>query len=82
MLQYDERAFQVGASIGVTYSDKGANSASQMLRAADQACYTAKEAGRNRIEMVKASAGMDSTGRFELLRDLAGITDRIRPAID
>jgi diguanylate cyclase (GGDEF)-like protein len=82
VLQYDERTFQVGASIGVTYSDKGANSASQMLRAADQACYTAKEAGRNRIEMVKASAGMDSTGRFELLRDLAGITDRIRPAID
>ena len=82
VLQYEGESFRVGASIGVAFSDSGGHSASQMLRAADQACYAAKEAGRNRIEVVKASEGMDSTGRFELLRDLAGMTDRVRPAID
>ena len=82
VLQYDGESFRVGASIGVAFSELGANSASQMLRAADQACYSAKEAGRNRIEVVKASEGIDSSGRFERLRDLAGMTDRMRAAID
>jgi diguanylate cyclase (GGDEF)-like protein len=82
VLRYEDESFRVGASIGVAFSELGANSASQMLRAADQACYSAKEAGRNRIELVRASEGMDSTGRFELLRDLAGRTDRMRAPID
>ena len=76
-LEHQDHAYRIGASIGVAYSADGSHSASQMLRAADQACYDAKEAGRNRIEVAAATGGMDSTGRFELLRDLAAMSQRV-----
>ena len=63
--------FGVGASIGIAYSSDGRNSAREMLHAADRACYDAKEAGRNRIEVAAATADLYTTGRFELVKAAA-----------
>ena len=45
------RAFRVTASIGVVHSDHSIASAEDMMRAADMACYLAKEKGRNRVHV-------------------------------
>ena len=45
------RVFRVGASIGVTAVTAGSASRSAVLRAADSACYAAKEAGRDRVRI-------------------------------
>ena len=46
---WEERRFTVGASIGLVRIDGSLDSASDVLVAADLACYAAKKAGRNRI---------------------------------
>jgi diguanylate cyclase (GGDEF)-like protein len=46
-----ERMFQVGASIGLVPVTPDMHSVSQLLSAADHACYLAKEKGRNRIQV-------------------------------
>jgi diguanylate cyclase (GGDEF)-like protein/PAS domain S-box-containing protein len=45
----DERRFRVGASIGLVPIDSRWIDVAAALQAADSACYTAKEAGRNRV---------------------------------
>lgn len=45
------RAFSLGVSIGVVHLDGHYPDAATALRAGDQACYAAKEGGRNRIEV-------------------------------
>lgn len=48
---YDGRSFGVGASIGMVEITPRSASVSELLSAADVACHTAKEAGRNRIHL-------------------------------
>ncbi|HXZ49306.1 MAG TPA: EAL domain-containing protein [Usitatibacter sp.] len=47
--EWDEKAFQVGVSIGVVAITKLSPSLSAVLSEADTACFTAKEQGRNRV---------------------------------
>jgi diguanylate cyclase (GGDEF)-like protein/PAS domain S-box-containing protein len=47
---HEGRAFPVGASIGVAYND-ALESVTDVLCAADRACYAAKEAGRNQVRL-------------------------------
>jgi diguanylate cyclase (GGDEF)-like protein/PAS domain S-box-containing protein len=44
-----DHRFRVGASIGLVHVSEPWSSAAILLRAADSACYAAKEAGRNRV---------------------------------
>ncbi|MFM2340674.1 MAG: hypothetical protein RLZZ592_327 [Pseudomonadota bacterium] len=48
---HDGRRFRIGASIGLVPVDARWRSAEAVMRAADSACYLAKEAGRNRVHL-------------------------------
>ncbi len=45
---WDNKSFEIGASIGLVLITDGAQSSQELMRAADSACYMAKESGRNR----------------------------------
>jgi len=47
------RVFVVGASIGLVSIDGELESVADILRAADTACYAAKDRGRNRVQVYK-----------------------------
>jgi len=44
-------AFEIGASIGVVVIDSESKNVSELLSAADVACYVAKDRGRNRVHV-------------------------------
>ena len=48
---WDERTFDVGVSIGVAVICADSGSVTEVLSAADAACYVAKDLGRNRIHV-------------------------------
>ena len=50
---WQDRRFGIGASFGVVPIEPGVDTLASILRAADSACYTAKEQGRNRIHVYK-----------------------------
>ena len=54
-LTWDNRRFRVGISIGLVPINHASESVESVLRAADVACYAAKEAGRNRIHVYDQS---------------------------
>jgi diguanylate cyclase (GGDEF)-like protein len=64
---HDGQDHTIGASIGISWGRAGLQSASGLLKAADKACYTAKQKGRNRVCMLPANDAFQVTGRFELL---------------
>jgi diguanylate cyclase (GGDEF)-like protein/PAS domain S-box-containing protein len=47
--KWDSRTFTVGVSIGLAVIDEGSSSRADIFRAADTACYAAKEQGRDRV---------------------------------
>jgi diguanylate cyclase (GGDEF)-like protein len=54
---WGNRLFETGVSIGLVPIDVQSKSVAQLMSAADVACYAAKEGGRNRIHVLKASDG-------------------------
>jgi diguanylate cyclase (GGDEF)-like protein/PAS domain S-box-containing protein len=48
---WHDKIFTVGASIGLVPIDGNTQDATQLMSAADLACYAAKEAGRDRIQL-------------------------------
>lgn len=48
---WDDKPFSLGASIGLVSFNDSFSSVTQILSAADSACYAAKDAGRNRIHL-------------------------------
>ncbi|MDJ0871443.1 MAG: EAL domain-containing protein [Gammaproteobacteria bacterium] len=51
---WQDKTFRLGVSIGVVSVNTESGSAEALLQAADEACYAAKENGRNRIHVFKA----------------------------
>ena len=52
---WEGQSFDVGASIGVVALTEGWRDVGDAMRAADAACYAAKEKGRGRVEVFQAS---------------------------
>ncbi|MGB5642135.1 MAG: PAS domain S-box protein [Gammaproteobacteria bacterium] len=48
---WEDHSFNIGVSIGLVSVDQQSKSMGEILRAADSACYIAKEQGRNRIHV-------------------------------
>jgi diguanylate cyclase (GGDEF)-like protein/PAS domain S-box-containing protein len=48
---WDDHSFEIGASIGMVEISSDSKSVSDLLVAADEACYIAKDEGRNRIHV-------------------------------
>ncbi|MGH8611685.1 MAG: EAL domain-containing protein [Gammaproteobacteria bacterium] len=48
---WEDRSFTIGASIGLVPVDPGVDTLATVFRAADHACYAAKERGRNRVHL-------------------------------
>ncbi|MDR1889976.1 MAG: EAL domain-containing protein [Zoogloeaceae bacterium] len=48
---YGGRSFRIGASVGVVRAGPGMDNFTDILMAADTACYAAKDHGRNRVEL-------------------------------
>jgi diguanylate cyclase (GGDEF)-like protein len=46
----ENRHYSISVSIGVVFIDEGTENADAAMRAADEACYAAKDAGRNRVQ--------------------------------
>jgi diguanylate cyclase (GGDEF)-like protein len=63
---WQDKTFDVGASIGVAMIGQETASAQEAMRAADVACYAAKEKGRNRVERYRPSSGEAAHRRGEI----------------
>jgi diguanylate cyclase (GGDEF)-like protein/PAS domain S-box-containing protein len=50
---FGEMRFHIGASIGLVHVSDGTLTLAEVLRAADAACYLAKEKGRNRVQVYR-----------------------------
>ncbi len=48
---WDQRAFRISASIGLVHADEGLETTEELMRAADMACFLAKQKGRNRVHL-------------------------------
>lgn len=53
--EWGTHSFEMGVSIGLVEINRGSKSMTELLIAADQACYQAKEQGRNRIQLYQES---------------------------
>jgi diguanylate cyclase (GGDEF)-like protein/PAS domain S-box-containing protein len=63
---WNDRAFELGVSIGLVEIDADSKSMSELMIAADQACYMAKEQGRNRVHIYRESDAMLARRQGEL----------------
>lgn len=71
------RRYRIGASIGVVPLDRRWSNATAILQAADVACYTAKESGRNRVH-----AYADIGGAAQASQGLMRWATRLQEAIE
>jgi diguanylate cyclase (GGDEF)-like protein/PAS domain S-box-containing protein len=64
--QHFDKRFHIGASVGLVLIDKPWPSVTSLIQAADNACYDAKNEGRNRVKMHFDAGGIIDTRRNEV----------------
>jgi diguanylate cyclase (GGDEF)-like protein/PAS domain S-box-containing protein len=77
---HDEKIFRVGASIGLAGITTDSGSLSDVLRAADSACFVAKEHGRNRIHIYQENdeALVEQHGQMQWAQRLHEVLEQDR----
>ena len=73
---YEEKIFNIGVSIGLVVINSSFNNVSDIIHAADMACYSAKQAGRNQSFLFSAG-DVEVTQRKIAVEAVADITDEI-----
>ncbi|OOG21472.1 sensor domain-containing diguanylate cyclase [Thioalkalivibrio denitrificans] len=73
---WQESTFQVGISIGLVMIENGSLDVSEILSAADMACYAAKDLGRDRIHVYHPEDAELAQRRGEM-RAISHITDAL-----
>ncbi len=63
---YDNRSFEIGVSIGIVAVTADSRSTSDIMSAADIACYTAKDNGRNCVHLYEPSDNEVAERRGEM----------------
>ena len=73
---YEDKIFNVGVSIGLVVINSSFETVSDVIHAADSACYSAKEAGRNQSFLFSAG-DIEVAQRRSAVEAVADITDEI-----
>lgn len=73
---YGDKIFNVGVSIGLVVINSNFETVSEVIHAADSACYSAKEAGRNQSFLFNAG-DIAVVQRRSAVEAVADITDKI-----
>ncbi len=74
-LAIGDRELQISSSVGIALGDKGIETATELLRRADLAMYSAKENGRSRWELYDPTKGPKLVERLELESELLHAID-------
>jgi diguanylate cyclase (GGDEF)-like protein/PAS domain S-box-containing protein len=70
--QWGSNTMQIGASIGIVQIDQATESVATLLSAADIACYSAKDGGRNRVQVYDPAS---ASARHREMRWMARLTN-------
>ena len=73
---HDDKIFNIGVSIGMVVINTSFESVSEIMHAADSACYSAKKAGRNQSFLFSAG-DIEVKQRRSQVEAIADITDEI-----
>ena len=73
---HEDKIFNVGVSIGVVVVNAGFENTSDIIHAADAACYSAKNAGRNQ-SFLYSHGDVESVERQSAVSAVSDITDEI-----
>lgn len=73
---YDDKIFNIGVSIGLVVINSGFENISEIIHAADSACYSAKKAGRNQCFLF-SPADLEVQQRQSAVEAISDITDEI-----
>ncbi len=73
---YEDKIFNIGVSIGLVVINQGFGSVSEVIHAADSACYSAKSAGRNQSFLFNAG-DIEVVEHRSAVESISDITDEI-----
>ena len=65
-LTWEDNIFDIGISVGVVGIDKDSESVSAVMSAADMACYTAKDLGKDRVHVYEKTDAETTSRRREM----------------
>ncbi len=77
---WDNTAFRIGVSIGLVPITDDSGSLSEVLSAADSACYVAKDQGRNRVHIYEPNdeAVLERHGQMQWVQRIQDVLDQDR----